>query len=102
MKTCRHCGKSKAASEFPSNPRVSDGLSSWCRACHSEATERWRAANPERIALYNARRRANPWQRYCIDCRRYFASVHTVRCESCRHKRKRERDKMRHASKAAA
>jgi hypothetical protein len=24
------------------NPKLRDGLSSWCRACHNEATARWR------------------------------------------------------------
>ena len=36
-KNCRRCGQTKRADLFPRNPRVSDGLSSWCRACHALA-----------------------------------------------------------------
>jgi hypothetical protein len=37
---------------------MSDGLSSWCGACHAEATLRWREQNREHVAAYNERRRA--------------------------------------------
>jgi hypothetical protein len=38
VKTCRKCGKDKKQSEFRLNRRMRDGLSSWCAACHREAT----------------------------------------------------------------
>ncbi len=50
MKTCRHCGEQKATDEFPANRRCRDGLSSWCRACHDEASERSRIKKVEREA----------------------------------------------------
>jgi hypothetical protein len=34
-----------------------DGLSSWCRRCHADATRRYREANREEL---NARRRVVP------------------------------------------
>ena len=37
---------------------MSDGLSSWCGACHAEATLRWREQNREHVAAYNERRRS--------------------------------------------
>jgi hypothetical protein len=50
MKACRHCGQQKPTSEFPGNRRCRDGLSSWCRDCHDEATLRSRAKRAEREA----------------------------------------------------
>ena len=41
-KRCRHCGETKEASEFRANPRMRDGLSSWCAECHNAASRRWR------------------------------------------------------------
>jgi hypothetical protein len=38
QKECRHCLTEKPAAEFPRNPRTADGFSSWCSACHVEAT----------------------------------------------------------------
>jgi hypothetical protein len=46
-KQCRKCGVAKAVSEFPRNPRVSDGFSSWCRACHAQACRESRARQRE-------------------------------------------------------
>lgn len=39
-KVCRSCRLEKPAFLFPRNARVSDGLSSWCKACHAEAVRR--------------------------------------------------------------
>jgi hypothetical protein len=64
-KRCRHCGSTKARADFKHNVRVSDGLSSWCRACHNESTKAWKArkaaADPSwRAAEYErARQRGN-------------------------------------------
>jgi hypothetical protein len=57
-KTCCHCGEQNDAAEFPANRRKRDGLSSWCRACHAEACAKWRAEHPEKVNVYNRRRRA--------------------------------------------
>ncbi len=46
-KSCRKCGNVKDCSEFRSNPRCSDGLSSWCAECHNEATRLWRKRRRE-------------------------------------------------------
>jgi hypothetical protein len=53
-KTCRKCGEEKPVEEFRRNPRISDGLSSWCSVCHVAATRDWRRRNKE---LNNKRRR---------------------------------------------
>ena len=42
---------------FPPNARMRDGLKSWCRACSSAATQRWREGNPDYVAAYNLGRR---------------------------------------------
>ena len=57
MKTCRKCGTEKKQSEFRLNRRMRDGLSSWCAACHREATRRWRADHRDEI---NEARRVVP------------------------------------------
>jgi len=43
----RKCGNEKDCSDFRSNPRCSDGLSSWCAECHNEATRLWRKRRHE-------------------------------------------------------
>jgi hypothetical protein len=43
MKTCSHCHKRRIRRNFPPNAQTRDGLSSWCRSCHVEATRAWRA-----------------------------------------------------------
>ena len=58
MKACRRCGEVKAAAEFARNPRMRDGLHSWCRVCMAWAARRWRERNPERVEAYNLGRRA--------------------------------------------
>ena len=50
VKTCRHCGEEKSVGEFPRARRMLDGRSSWCRACHLEASRRTRAKQRELIA----------------------------------------------------
>jgi len=58
MKICRRCGEQKEAGEFPTNPRCHDGLGSWCRLCHKDASAKWRAEHQTEIDAYNERRRA--------------------------------------------
>lgn len=57
-KSCRKCGQTKPSEEFRFNSKVSDGLSSWCRKCHYEASRRSQAKKPEQYA-----RRAREWYR---------------------------------------
>lgn len=54
MKKCRRCGENKPAADFKRDVRYKDGISSFCRKCHSEASRAWQKANPERL---NATRR---------------------------------------------
>jgi hypothetical protein len=46
-KECRKCRTTKAVLGFPRNPRVSDGFSSWCKACHAEACRESRTRQRE-------------------------------------------------------
>jgi predicted nucleic acid-binding Zn ribbon protein len=86
------------AEAFRRNPRNRDGLDSWCRRCHAEATREWRAANPEHIAEYNERRRAEyaaehpRTSRPCIVCGKPFSKrADALVCgEDCRKQRKAE------------
>jgi hypothetical protein len=67
-KLCTHCREWLLLADFPPNPQISTGLSSWCRECHRKATREWRKRhrdydreyrerNPEKVAPYNVRRR---------------------------------------------
>jgi len=49
-KACRRCGQTQPVTAFR-NPRMHDGVASWCRQCHLVGTQRWRAENRERINL---------------------------------------------------
>jgi transcriptional regulator with XRE-family HTH domain len=52
---CAHCGRRLPTSAFRPNPKMSDGLDSYCRECHVDLTRRWRAKNADAI---NVRKRA--------------------------------------------
>lgn len=48
MKRCTKCGLEKDESEFSRHVGQKDGLRTSCRACTSEYTRAWRAANPDK------------------------------------------------------
>jgi hypothetical protein len=70
---CTRCQALKPVTEFRANPRMRDGLDSWCRACHVEATSAWRERNRVYIDARNAARRAEyaaergPLERRCAN-----------------------------------
>jgi len=49
LRTCSKCGKPKDPGDFKANRRMRDGLSSWCRRCHNDATARWRERKRVRL-----------------------------------------------------
>ena len=71
MKACRRCGETKRAGEFPANPRLRDGLDSWCRECQREATRRWRLENPDKVEAANIVRQMVPQYVYDPELRRH-------------------------------
>ncbi len=90
-KRCAHCGENYPAAAFLSNKRSADGLSSWCRTCHNEATRRWRVENPERVAAEKAARR-RPRVELCVECHAVFEGrtrqlVCGRRCKDARYRR---------------
>ena len=86
---------------FPPNENLNSGRDSWCRACRRERVQQWRAANPEYIAEYNERRRAEyrsehpRTSRPCVVCGQPFSKRPDalVCSERCRNKRKHEQRK---------
>jgi hypothetical protein len=76
MKVCRHCGQEKASQDFPISRKVSDGLSSWCRSCHSAAVTR--SQRKARLAgkEYATHHRKPKEARVCESC---GATFHTAR-----------------------
>lgn len=49
MKTCNKCGETKPASEFYRRKSYADGLEGQCAACHRQATQAWKRANPDKV-----------------------------------------------------
>ncbi len=94
-KTCRKCGVTKQGSEFKPNAKISDGLSSWCRSCHVEATRRWREAHPEEVERYNRGRRQEVSEVRCTVCAELFerpsAARHTICSHACLARRRARR-----------
>lgn len=82
MKTCRKCGEEKDPALFPRNKQCRDGLSSWCKKCHSDAVSRSvakrRASDPEfreRQRLRSAAwREANPEKKRAADA--FYRETH--------------------------
>jgi hypothetical protein len=71
---CRRCKELKPRDGFWPNPKISTGLSPWCKACSLEASRRSRERYRER---YNARRRKPPSPaRTCPVCGRTFKPTH--------------------------
>ena len=60
-KRCARCGEEKPIAEYPNNARTAAGLSSWCKLCHRQRTQRWRAEHREELL---ARRRAQYRKRH--------------------------------------
>ena len=73
-KICTKCGEAKSVEAFPNDHRMRSGLSPQCRACHAIRARRsyfanreerlaksraWRAANPEKLREYAAKRGKN-------------------------------------------
>lgn len=80
MKCCVRCGVEKPDERFYRQPRMRDGLDSWCKDCHSEyrkqryvnnrehelaRNRRWEIANPDKVK--------EKWQR------RYAKHGHAMR-----------------------
>lgn len=57
-KLCRKCGQTKPADQMKRDPRYSDGLGSYCRACHSAISRAWQLANPVRVKEIQRKSRA--------------------------------------------
>ena len=95
-KVCRKCGTRDELDEFPPNPRVSDGRSSWCRRCHNDATAAWREANRDKVNYNTPERRVKHEPRPCVECgeqfvpRRSDALVCSKRCQWARSRRQRK------------
>ena len=66
-KTCCECGATKPLSEF--GPRVDspDGKRGQCIRCRSAAIAEWRADNPDKMAILQARARVKTNARYAND-----------------------------------
>ena len=60
-KRCARCGEWKPPEGFSPNPRMRNGLDSWCKECRNEYTRQWRADHPER-----ARELSRAAKRLCL------------------------------------
>ena len=48
-KICSKCKKEKEANKFNKYSRSKDGLSAWCKECHSSYEKVWRKKNPDKV-----------------------------------------------------
>jgi hypothetical protein len=48
VKKCKKCDYEKPVDKFPRGS-CADGHSSWCKACHGEASTRWKRENPGKV-----------------------------------------------------
>jgi hypothetical protein len=77
---------------FPPAKSMLDGLSSWCRRCHNEASRAWGRRNPDKVAILNAAKRAVHEPRPCSECGEPFVpgrSDTLVCSDLCRWRRAR-------------
>jgi hypothetical protein len=72
---CSSCRRMLRVESFRPNPRMRDGVHSWCKGCVSEYGKRWREAHPEVVREYRESRRLGPApERVCelAECGRSF------------------------------
>ena len=98
MTWCTACQIWLAAEAFAPKAELRSGLDSWCRCCRRERVPQWRASNPQQIADYNERQRAEYWAKHprtsrpCVVCGKpHSRNPKALVCsERCRNRRKRE------------
>jgi hypothetical protein len=73
--TCRRCRKRKRRAEFWPNPRLSTGVSSWCKDCSRASS---RASRQRYRDRYNAARRQYPTKHTCTVCGNEFESTNPL------------------------
>lgn len=71
-KVCTKCAIEQPISQFPPNRETTDGLASWCHACHRLAEAQWRAKHAEMKRERNRRywQKTTPEQRQRANDRR--------------------------------
>jgi hypothetical protein len=97
---CTNCQRWLPVKTFPPDQRMRDGLSSHCRRCRADAVKRWRDANADYVAAYNAARRLGPFELTCAECGGLFTAARRdalVCSRRCKHARFRRRVKERAA-----
>ncbi len=103
-KVCTKCGKRKKLEEYHALRRGKYGKATWCKACDALKGRRYRAANPEKVRLAQARcRAAKPayyreltrrWQARNADRVRAVRRRWHARCMQDPERRRRERARM--------
>jgi hypothetical protein len=68
QKCCSHCGETKAGTEFYSDPKRIDGLSSRCKVCTKALSNAWAAENRQRSRDKSSEwKKANPERKRSLD-----------------------------------
>lgn len=72
-KKCKRCEEVKSADLFPKVARARDGLHSWCKACMTWNTQRWRVNNPDYTDKRSPIGERRYSRRYGLEPEDYFA-----------------------------
>jgi predicted nucleic acid-binding Zn ribbon protein len=107
---CCRCRQWLPVEAFRPNPRLRDGIDSWCKRCRADGVRAWRERNPGAVRAENERKRreyrqAHPLtKRPCAVCGKPFSKRPNAKVcsEECRRERKRQQDAERHARKPLA
>lgn len=75
-KRCPKCQASKRAADYFKNKRQSDGLSPYCKPCHSAVVDSYHRCHPERVVHYRLK------TQYGIDGSQYEA-MHRAQAGLC-------------------
>jgi hypothetical protein len=80
-RTCAACG-AEIVYQGRGRPRK------FCAQCvpsgrGAAAIRAWRAVNPEKVEVYNAGRRVNPWPRPCVVCGDIFTPIRNRDAKLC-------------------
>lgn len=93
-KYCRWCGELKPVSEFPAQPRNSDGLYSWCKPCSNQKhieKARKQGVEPKKVRIKGDLRKCARCNQWLPDTKEFYHGPSSAYCKSCHLEYQREK-----------